>query len=100
VVDAILMSIRRGKEEGLEWWTGRQINAWERARRTAKLSEFSSDSFTITAEQELPHATVLWSGTQKLQATGTETTGTLSAWGFEFTAMTATIKGSLRVTVR
>src|SRR5687768_11859290 len=47
VADAMLMSIRRGREEGLEWWTGRQINAWERARRTAKMSEFTSEEFTI-----------------------------------------------------
>jgi peptidoglycan/xylan/chitin deacetylase (PgdA/CDA1 family) len=70
VVDAILMSIRRGREEGLEWWTGRQINAWERARRTAKIAEFSSESFTIAAEHELPHATVLWLG--KTRATRAE----------------------------
>jgi hypothetical protein len=102
VVDAILMSIRRGKEEGLEWWTGRQINAWERARRTAKISDYSSSdgTFTIAAEQELPHATVLWSGKGKLEAPGSETTGTHEAWGFEFAALTATIKGSLRVAVR
>jgi hypothetical protein len=100
VADAMLMSIRRGKEEGLEWWTGRQINAWERARRTAKLSDFSDSSFTITADQELPHATVLWLGTQKLDAPGTETSGTLRAWGFEFAAVTATIKNSLRIAVR
>ena len=101
VADAMLMSIRRGKEEGLEWWTGRQINAWERARRTAKLADFSDGSFTIAAEQELPHATVLWlGGKQRLDASGSETTGTLTAWGFEFAALTATIKGSLRVNVR
>ena len=100
VADAMLMSIRRGKEEGLEWWTGRQINAWERARRTAKLSDFSDGGFTIAAEQELPHATILWSGKQDLEASGSETTGTLTAWGFEFAALTATIKGSLRVKVR
>ena len=100
VVDAILMSIRRGKEQGLEWWTGRQINAWERARRTATMSGFSTDAFTIAAEQELPHATILWSGKQKLEAAGMETSGTLTAWGFEFAAVTATIKGSLRIAVR
>ena len=100
VANAMLMSIRRGREEGLEWWTGRQINAWERARRTAKISEISDGSFTITAEQELPHATILWLGKQKLEASGSETTGMLTAWGFEFAALTATIKGSLAVTVR
>jgi hypothetical protein len=98
VVDAILMSIRRGKEEGMEWWTGRQINAWERARRTAKISDCSASdgTFTIATEQELPHATVLWLGDAKLQASGSETSGTHKAWGFEFAAVTATIKGSLR----
>ena len=100
VADAMLTSIRRGREEGLEWWTGRQINAWERARRTAKLSEFSSGTFTITAAgAELPHATVLWLGKETLDAPGAETRGTLTAWGFEFTAVTATIKDALRVTV-
>ncbi|MEA2735457.1 MAG: hypothetical protein QOE14_1908, partial [Humisphaera sp.] len=100
VAAAMLTAIRRGKEEGMEWWTGRQINAWERARRTAKITDFADGSFTIAAEQELPHATVLWLGKQKLEASGAETTGTLKAWGFEFAAVTATIKNSLRVVVR
>lgn len=100
VADAMLTSIRRGREEGLEWWTGRQINAWERARRTARISDFSSDTFTIVADAELPHATVLWLGKETLEAPGAETSGKLTAWGFEFAAVTATIRNSLRCTVR
>jgi hypothetical protein len=93
----MLTAIRRGKEEGLEWWTGRQINAWERARRTAMVTEFSPSSVTIAADQELPHATVLWLGGGKINAPSSETTGTLTAWGFEFAAVTATIRGSIRI---
>jgi hypothetical protein len=100
VAHAMATAIRRGKQEGLEWWTARQINAWERARRTARVTNLSSGTFTIAAEQELPHATLLWLGGGTLSAQGEESTGTLSAWGFDFTATTATIRGSLRCTVR
>jgi hypothetical protein len=100
VARAMAMVIRRGKEEGLEWWTARQINAWERARRTARVTEFDATrGFAIAAEQELPHATILWLGEKQLAADGSETTGKLSAWGFDFAAVTATIKGTIRCTI-
>jgi len=96
VPKAMLHAIRFGKEQGLEWWTARQINAWERARRTACVRDVSADGFTISADAELPHATILWSGGGKLQADGKETAGTMQAWGFDFAAVTATIRGELR----
>jgi hypothetical protein len=98
VPKAMLHAIRFGKEQGMEWWTARQINAWERARRTACIRDVSGDGFTISAETELPHATILWSG-KKLEVDGKETGGVMQAWGFEFAAATATIRGEIRCKV-
>ncbi len=98
VATAMLHTIRFGREQGLEWWTARQINAWERARRTVSVKEFSADNLTLAADAELPHATILWSG-KKIEVDGKETSGTINAWGFEFAAVTATIRGEVRCKV-
>lgn len=82
VAAAMAMSIRRGKQEGLEWWTGRQINAWERARRKARLKEFGGSKATLSADGELKDATVL------VLSPG----GAFSAWGFEFATLDVTIE--------
>jgi hypothetical protein len=88
VVDAMANSIRRGKEEGLEWWTGRQINAWERARRGACIKQFSANSVTIDLKgSDLTDATVL------LFTPGGKAGGGFSAWGYDFHAVTATLRG-------
>jgi peptidoglycan/xylan/chitin deacetylase (PgdA/CDA1 family) len=85
VPKAMSTAIRRGKEEGLEWWTARQINAWERARRKVLLKQFQGDSVTLECEQDLSDATVL-----TLSARSND--GSFSAWGFSFHSRIATLK--------
>jgi hypothetical protein len=84
----MLTAIRRAREEGLEWWTGRQINAWERARRAVTLTGFDKTTITLNSENELADATVLLSGPT---ASGG---GSLQAWGARFRAATKTIRGA------
>ena len=90
VADAMLMSIRRAREEGLEWWTGRQINAWERSRRAVQLTESSEKRITLMSENELVDATVLLSG-------GPALAGSFNAWGTNFRAITKTLRGATRI---
>jgi hypothetical protein len=86
---AMSTAIRRGKQEGLEWWTARQINAWERARRGVKLVSTVKSSITLSTENELVDATVLLSG-------GPASVG-LSVWGTTFRAKTMTLRGTTNV---
>jgi hypothetical protein len=86
-------AIRRGKEEGLEWWTARQINAWERARRGVLLKSFDARNVTLESKTELEDATVL------ISTGGPASAGRLSAWGASFRATTKTVTGSQRIDV-
>jgi peptidoglycan/xylan/chitin deacetylase (PgdA/CDA1 family) len=92
VRDALKMAIERAKREGMEWWTARQINTWERARRTVSWSDFSVDanraSASLRTQQDLADATVLWLSSG----------GTFEAWGFRFTATTRSISGNTHST--
>jgi hypothetical protein len=72
----------------MEWWTSRQINRWERARRQVKWSNYSasggSANVTIAAKDELRDATILWLG-------GKNGETKMQAWGFEFAAATQSL---------
>jgi hypothetical protein len=84
VAKAMATAIRRGKQEGLEWWTARQINEWERARRKVKLVECSDSSVKLRAEEALRDATII-----RLSAKKSPSTKTI--WGFEFEQSVTTI---------
>jgi hypothetical protein len=72
----------KAKQAGLEWWTGRQINEWERARRTVKWADYSpGGTVSVSASTPLPAATVLW----------LTPGGDVSRWGFAFSAKTLDI---------
>ena len=68
VADAMLYVLAQGKARGLEWWTARDISAWERARRTSAWSAYASEgkdghgkaAVTFRTERPLKDATVLW----------------------------------------
>src|SRR5204863_7237946 len=48
VADSLLMSVRRVREEGLEWWTARQINRWERDRREVRIDRCDIQANGVT----------------------------------------------------
>lgn len=97
VPEALLTSVRRAKEEGLEWWTGRQIAEWERARRGVKWSNYQPEedgaAVTVNAGVTLEDATILWLDPH---ARGGE--HSFTAWGFAFRAETTTLKAAAPLT--
>ncbi|HET6384806.1 MAG TPA: hypothetical protein VFJ58_15545 [Armatimonadota bacterium] len=52
VAEALRFAVNTGRERGLEWWTAREISAWERARRAVRWSEWKQDSATISVTLE------------------------------------------------
>jgi hypothetical protein len=80
VAEAFRMVVRRAKEEGLEWWTARRINDWERARRSVRVAQYQQESdgiaISLQSERDLIDATVL----------SLDNGGDFTAWGFAFTA--------------
>jgi hypothetical protein len=75
VIDSILDAAKRGKDSGMEWWTGRQINSWERARRKMK---WTSSGTKLQSPAALSDVTIL-----RLSPTGS---GDTKRWGFTFNA--------------
>ncbi len=99
VAKSLVDCVREAREAGLEWWTARRINQWERARRSVKLQRFNyeagTSSITLRAESELRDATVLC-----LNPDHAETGEPFSAWGFNFAAAVETIPAGQPVTIK
>jgi hypothetical protein len=91
VAGAMANAVRRGKQEGLEWWTARQLNAWERARRGVVLKAIDNNSLTLESPTDLQDATIL------LSTGGSASAGRLSAWGATFKTKTITLKGTQQI---
>lgn len=91
VAETLSDLIARAKSVGMEWWTGRQINSWERARRTATWSDYAQTSdgarVTLTLKEDLTDITVMWLTSDDAQVTVNgveEETSTITRWGFSF----------------
>ncbi|MBI5091372.1 MAG: hypothetical protein HZB26_02900 [Candidatus Hydrogenedentes bacterium] len=105
VADAFHLTVNKGKERGLEWWTASQINAWERARRRVRWTGHSagpSCRVTLESGAELPGATILWLGNA---IKGVAVDGiampsqTTQRWGFSWQAVGVTIRQGKACTV-
>ncbi len=99
VADAFFYVLAQGKTRGLEWWTARDINTWERARRTAEWPTYGFEekdghgraTASFRTGNPLPQATVLWltPGKPAINVDGKpQPTETVERWGFQFTAVT------------
>lgn len=91
VADAIVNAVRAGREQGLEWWTAREISAWEAARRQAVWSEEEGTGPTLTAPTALPGATLLYLAPpgRDLRISGEPADAqSVERWGFRFHAVT------------
>lgn len=103
VAEALLEAVRAATERGLEWWTARRLDAWERARRAAVWSGYRSDSggtrATLSAPEMLAGATVLWlSAGHALRVNGAAaSTQTVTRWGFEFQAAVLDAAGTVEL---
>jgi len=66
VKESLLNAVREAKEAGIEWWTARAINRWERSRRKIqwKCAKRVGDSLEIglTSPDSLSEATLLFLG--------------------------------------
>lgn len=90
VAAALVRAVERGRERGLEWWTGAQINAWERARRTARWSAPAAGAVRLTIGEPLSGATLLFlnAGAAALALNGDPVRSrTVERWGFRFHAI-------------
>lgn len=85
VADAMHEAIGRAREHGVEWWTARDLVAWEDARRSAAWNVHSRagaiTGATLRSEQPLADATVLWLHPE----------GDVERFGFSFVPTACTI---------
>ncbi|MDO8587723.1 MAG: hypothetical protein Q7T82_11860 [Armatimonadota bacterium] len=95
----LLALIEKARALGMEWWTGRQINAWERARRGVTWSDYraasGNASVTLTAADSLDHASIMWLGgrSARVNVNGEERPSKLvKRWGFDFRSVTFDIE--------
>jgi hypothetical protein len=99
VAESLVDCVRRARGAGLEWWTARQINQWERSRRGVKLERYSRAgdgvSLTLRSPQPLADATILC-----LSAKPAAPESALQAWGFSFAASVESIEPGQSVTVQ
>lgn len=95
VADSLHSTMQQATARGLEWFTARQLNAWERARRKVKLQwQFEGEDLApqvrLVAPQPLAGATILVLGHhQNVEIDGQSYAAQSSTrWGFEFSAVT------------
>jgi hypothetical protein len=89
VADSIKNAVALGREQGLEWWTGRQIVGWEEARRQSRW-EIGSGGASLTAGAAMNGATFLCLAPRGATTiiNGQAATETTERWGFEFQTVT------------
>lgn len=98
VAKALLDVVARAKQMGFEWWTARQANYWERARRQAMWNSYGTSGksvrFEIGFETAMPDCTLMCLGGPSgkrarvtLNGSPVECTS-VKRWGFDFTAFT------------
>jgi hypothetical protein len=59
IAQAMQDVVRYAQHQGMPWWTCRQLNAWERARRSVRFSYAQDGGYTVSAAQRLARATLL-----------------------------------------
>ena len=69
IAETILRTVREAQEHGMEWWTARRIDEWERARRALVWREYVTEEndvrIRLDAAQPLEEATLLFVGRQE-----------------------------------
>jgi hypothetical protein len=94
VPPAVARAVEAAQAAGLEWWTARQINLWQRARRQVRWEQFTASGeaagIALTPEKDLDDATLLW----------LDPSGSFEAWGFRFRAEQRTLPAGVRQQLR
>lgn len=86
VADALLDVVHQAKARGLEWWTARQFNDWERARRAVSWQQIEAGAAPKVRLTPLGQATVLVLGRhEQIEVNGQKSAAqNTTRWGFEF----------------
>lgn len=99
VIESLIEIAAKAKEAGAEWWTGAEINAWERARRALKWGSAREDGATsFRCGSDLAGATVLVLGRNGADAVALEVNGTptrgeqVLRWGFPFDSIVLDVR--------
>ncbi len=107
VAQALRDMVSMAKAQGMEWWTAKQLDAWERGRRQAQWQDYrqegSAVQVTLRAGEPLREATLLWLARSggRVRVNGVEqTTKTVNRWGFAFQAATVTLPAYAETTIR
>jgi len=104
VAEALSDLVEYGRSQGLEWWTSEQIYQWEKIRRSVKAQFDSSDMFTLTTENLLPEATLLFlkskDESRSIHLNGQPISRrTWNLYGFEFDAVNADLAGEVKIKI-
>lgn len=102
--EAIVDTVKKGKDAGLEWWTALRIADWMRARREAGWAAYSSmdnnASVKLKPSRGLPEATLLWLAKPgrkiRLNGKGMDSSS-VERWGFEFESVVASLEAGSEV---
>lgn len=99
VADAILNSVRLGIERGMAWWTARQINDWERARRAISWRGYDANpesaTVRLTAGETLARAALLFLTPAPVSVTldgQARESATVRRWGVDFQSVVADLE--------
>lgn len=105
IADALLGAIEQGKRHGMEFWTARRINEWERARRSARWSGWrktsSGTQCVLRADRVMDEATLMCLSTTQssININGSGATGNVERWGFTFASAIVDIEPGRDYTV-
>ena len=106
VAESLRSAVREAEARGLEWWTARRLNDWERARRAARWSGYAEDAngarATLDVPEKLESATVLWlhPASVPVRVNGaTAETATVQRWGFAFQSVVLDAPGRSEITL-
>lgn len=95
VAQALAGIVAAGRAAGMEWWTARQINDWERARRAVRWQAGTGGAVSIASDGHIRDATLLLfnppSRAVHVGGAAVATTAT-ERWGFPFLAVTQDIE--------
>ena len=97
VAAALLSTVAAARAQGMEWWTARQLNEWERARRGVRWRHASSGGgVSLTAEKPLREATLLFLNDCHNPFINDRqySMQTVTRWGFEFQTVTLDLEES------
>ena len=97
VEHALLHAAASAKTRGLEWWTAKQLDEWERARRGVRWKPMPDGGMAIASAAPLHDATILSLGADE---GGGGVGEPVTRWGFPFRAKTINIEKGATVTVR